>query len=317
MSATSSPAPAPRPRFTLWESVKYGFYRFLAWWIRSWPIAFTYWFGLRCCDAAFFLNKKARRAVMQNLAAIYRAKGVEPSERLIGDLTRKTFQNFGKYLADFICMGRPTRALYHRYISIQGADYFRAIAKEPKGVILVTAHLGNWELGGALVAALGKPLNVIVRPIPYPTLERIYDDFRQRRGMKPILLQNAARGLLAALRRNEAVAFVADRDFTHDGIETTFFGRPTPLPRGPAWFAWKTKLPVYLGFVQRVPGDSYMLRFLPPLRPADFPSEQALRQTMATAMEKAIWRDPTQWYTFSPFWPIPESPSSHFYATDR
>lgn len=294
-------ASASRP--SLWEQIKYGFYRFLAWWIRSWPIAFTYWVGLRLCDAAYFLNRKARAAVMQNLGDICRAKGIEPSGRLLGDLTRKTFQNFGKYLADFICLGQPTAWQLQRYISIQGAEHYRAIAQEPGGAILVTAHIGNWELGGALVAELGKPLNVVVRPIPYPTLERIYDDFRQRRGMRPILLEDAARGLLRALRRKEAVAFVADRDFTKDGVETTFFGRPTPLPRGPAWFAWKTRTPVYLGFVRRVPGDSYLVHFLPPLRPENFPSEQSLRQAIANAMEEAIWRDPTQWFTFSPFWP--------------
>ncbi len=288
-----------------WEGFKYGCYRILAWWIRTWPRPFAYWVGSRICDVAYFLNGRARHAVEANLRVVYEARGVELSERLLRNVTRKTFQNFGKYVADFICIGPLTPRLIRKYVSIRGGEHYRAIRDEPRGVILLTAHVGNWELGGALVAALGRTLNVVIRPIAFPTVERIYDNFRQRRGMRPIPLRHAAADILRALRRQDAVAFVGDRDFTHDGVETQFFGRPTPMPRGPAWFAWKTKTPIYLGFVRREPGDSYTVRFLPPIRPEDATSEQDIRQRTAAAIEEAIWSDPTQWFVFDHFWPPP------------
>lgn len=298
----AAPAPAPPAGGGFGSRLAFGFYRVVAWWIRTWPRPFAYWVGLRLCDWAYFLNRKAREAVAANLRAVYEAHGVEPSPRFLRDVTRKTFQHFGKYLADFICMGSMTPEIFRRSISMRGDANYRAIAAEPHGAILVTAHLGNWELGGALVAALGRPLSVVVRPVAYPAVERIYDDFRRRRGMVPIPLDHAATGILRVLRAGGTVAFVGDRDFTHDGQETTFFGRPTPIPRGPAWFAWKTKTPVYLGFVRRVPGDSYVAHFLPPIRPQDEASEQAVRQKIAAAMEEEIWRDPTQWFVFEDFW---------------
>jgi len=289
--------------------MRYWFYRFLAFLVRIMPLQFAYWFWLRLCDAMYFFNTNGREAVRDNIRTIFESQGIQPSHHVIEGCSRKTFQNFGKYLADFVRFRKLTPEGLRKYVSIQGMEHLEAIRDSKRGAIMLTAHYGNWELGGAFIAATGIPINVVVRPVPNPDLERIFQFFREQRGMKVIPLENAGIATIKALKRGEAVALVGDRDFSGNGITRKFFGRETSLPRGAAWFAHRLDVPLYLGFATRTPDDSFILRLHPPIEPKDYPSEEAIQDKIVTMMEETIARDPTQWFIFDPFWPKKTEPS--------
>ena len=281
----------------------YWFYRGVAFFIRLLPLPVAYWLGLRICDLFYFLNRRGRRAVRENLRVVYEHQGLLPSRRLLDGCARKTFQYFGKYLADFIRYRKLTPAGVRDHVSIQGLEQLEAIRRSPRGAILLTAHVGNWELGGAFIASMGIPLHAVVRPVPSPALERIFQFFREQRGLKVIPLAHAGVGVVKALKRGETVALVGDRDFTGNGRPWKFFGREVSLPRGAAWFAHRTGAPLYLGFVTRAPDDTFILRLHPPIDPAQVPTEDAIQDRIVAVMEAMIARDPCQWFIFDPFWP--------------
>lgn len=281
----------------------YGLYRLAAIFVRILPLKGAYWLGLRICDAMFFLNHRGRRAVRENIRTIFEHQGIRPSRRILDGCARKSFQYFGKYLADFIRFKKLTPEGVRDGVSIQGLEYLEEIRDSKRGAIMLTAHYGNWELGGAFIASMGIAVNAVVRPVPSPSLERVFQYFREQRGLKVIPLAHAGTGILKALKRGEAVALVGDRDFTGNGHPHRFFGRDVSLPRGAAWFAHRTGVPIYMGFATRAPDDSFILRMHPPIDPVAAGSEDAIQDQIVAIMEDTIARDPCQWFIFDPFWP--------------
>ena len=281
----------------------YAFYRLVAFLVRLLPLQGAYWLGLRICDLMFFVNRRGRLAVRENLRIVFAHEGLVPSRRILDGCARKTFQYFGKYLADFIRFRKLTPDGIRERVSIQGLEHIEAIRASKRGALLLTAHYGNWELGGAFIAAMGIPIHAVVRPVPSPALERVFNFFREQRGLKVIPLDKAGAGIVKALRRGEAVALVGDRDFTGNGQPHAFFGRTASLPRGAAWFAHRLDIPIYMGFVTRAPDDTFILRIHPPIDPAQVPTEDAIQEKIVAVMEAMIARDPCQWFIFDPFWP--------------
>ena len=281
----------------------YWFYRGVAFLVRLLPLPVAYWLGLRICDLFYFLNRRGREAVRDNLRIVFAHQGLVPSNHLLGGCARKTFQYFGKYLADFIRYRKLTPEGVRERVSIQGLEQLDAIRASTRGAILLTAHFGNWELGGAFIASMGIPIHAVVRPVPSPPLERIFQFFREQRGLRVIPLDKAGIGVVKALKRGETVALVGDRDFTGNGRPHSFFGREASLPRGAAWFAHRLGVPIYMGFVVRAPDDTFLLRLHPPIDPAQVPTEDAIQEQIVAVMEDTIARDPCQWFIFDPFWP--------------
>jgi lauroyl/myristoyl acyltransferase len=281
----------------------YWFYRFIAFLVRLLPLKGAYWLGLRICDVVFFLNRRGARAVRENIRIIFEHQGILPSRHILDGCARKTFQYFGKYLADFIRFQKLTPEGVRECVSIQGLEHLEAIRDSKRGAIMLSAHYGNWELGGAFVAAMGIPIHAVVRPVPAPALERLFHYFRVKRGIQIIPLANAGIGIIKALKRGEVVGLVGDRDFTGNGKPHLFFGREASLPRGAAWFAHRTGAPIYLAFATRAPDDTFIFRVHPPIDPAQVKTEDEIQARIVAIMEDTIARDPCQWFIFDPFWP--------------
>jgi KDO2-lipid IV(A) lauroyltransferase len=130
------------------------------------------------------------------------------------------------------------------------------------GLILVSGHLGNWELGGAYLAARGVPIDVIARRMSNPRFDRYLTETRERIGMKVVYDDDAARRTPRALREGRAVAFLADQGVL--GLASTFvpfFGRPAKTPRGPAVFALRMNVPLVFAAPIRQPNGRYHFVF--------------------------------------------------------
>jgi KDO2-lipid IV(A) lauroyltransferase len=146
-----------------------------------------------------------------------------------------------------------------------GVDEWRLVEEglsHGRGLILVTGHLGNWELGGAYIAARGIPVDAIARRMSNPLFDRYLTETRSRIGMVVVHDADAVRRTPRSLRENRAVAFLSDQGVM--GLASTFvpfFGRPAKTPRGPAVFALRLGVPVVFGTAVRQPSGKYRLVF--------------------------------------------------------
>ena len=275
------------------------------------PRRFAYWLAMRIADRFYMKDGRGRRAVAANLAQILRAQDIYASEETLRQMARRTFRNFGKYLVDFFTFSRMTPAEVRRLVSIEHMVHLKEALRLGRGALLITAHLGNWELGGAIMAALGYRLNVVFLPQRMEKINRLFEEQRRERGMQLIPLGRAARGVLQAFRRKECVVMLADRDFTAHRHSIVFFGEPAQLSSGPARIAMKTRVPIVPSFVLRQPDDTFMLRFYPPILVGDGDQVEDIENKIGKVMESEIARHPTQWFIFENFWHKPENNNLH------
>lgn len=146
--------------------------------------------------------------------------------------------------------------------SVEGWDVLEGARNLGRGILLVTGHLGNWELAGAWLAARGVPVAAVVRHMANPRFDRYLNSTRASHGIRVMYDDEAVRGTPRALREGYLIAFLADQGVR--GLASTFvpfFGRLAKTPRGPAVFALRLGTPVIFGASIRLPDGRYRLAF--------------------------------------------------------
>jgi Kdo2-lipid IVA lauroyltransferase/acyltransferase len=185
----------------------------------------------------------------------------------------------------------------------EGVDGWQAVESAMdagRGLIFVTGHLGNWELGGAYVAARGVPLDAIARRMANPLFDRYLTATRSRLGMVVVHDAEAVRRTPRALRDGRAIAFLADQGVL--GLASTyvpFFGRPAKTPRGPAVFALRLKVPVVFAVALRQPSGLYRLIVEPVTVEETGDRERDIDAIVAAytaALERWVRRAPEQYF---------------------
>jgi KDO2-lipid IV(A) lauroyltransferase len=191
----------------------------------------------------------------------------------------------------------------------EGIDHIEDALHEGTGCILALPHLGGWEWAGRGMADMGVPITVVVEPLEPPEVFEWFVSFRRSLGMNVVPLGPGAGAAVArALRDNELVCLLSDRDIQGGGVEVEFFGETTTLPAGPATMSLRTGapiLPTAVYFTELRDGHHGLVR--PPL-PAERRGglrEDVTRITQAIAheLEALIRRAPEQWHLFQPNWP--------------
>lgn len=197
-----------------------------------------------------------------------------------------------------------------------GADVVREALAEGRGAVLVSAHLGNWELGGAYLAARGIPLDAVFFPPANPAFDAYLVAARARIGMRVVTVAESARVVPRALREGRAVAILADQALWNvSAAPTVFFGRPAFTPRGPAVFALRTGTPmVFCASVRRADGWFDFLAERVPLGTGDGRGADvdALAQVYTSLIERWVRRLPDQYFWHHKRWKRqPEGTPAH------
>ena len=213
---------------------------------------------------------------------------------------RASFQHLGLMFVE-LCAAvtePPERTL--EGITIDGLDHLKRAVTTHGRALVLTAHLGNWELLAPAHRLMGFPATVVVRPLDAPWLDVMADRLRQRAGVELIDKRGALRPVLSALRRGRLVALLLDQNASrHEGIFVSFFGRPASTSKSLAVLAVRTRTPVVPMFIYRKGVGRHRVVIHPPLPiEAARDSERAvaeLTQRCAAAIEAAVGVAPDQW----------------------
>lgn len=192
--------------------------------------------------------------------------------------------------------------------SYEGYGYLLDALALGKGAILALPHLGGWEWAGRWVADRGHPITVVVEPLHPPELFEWFADFRKSLGMTVVALgPDAGTAVLRALKGNEIVCLLCDRDLQRSGVSVSFFGEQTTLPAGPATLALRTGAPVLPTAVYFSGRRGHLGVVRPPVtveRTGKLRADVAvLTQAIAHELEALIRAAPEQWHLFQPNWP--------------
>lgn len=203
-----------------------------------------------------------RRAVVESQL---RAAFPELDDREILRISRASYAHLGRTAIETALVPSLDRpAIVDLFERITGWNFIEDGIRSGRGVILVTGHLGNWELGGAYLAARGVPVDAIVRHMANPRFDRYLNMTRASLGIRVVYDDQAVRQTPRALREGRLVAFLADQGVR--GLASTFvpfFGRLAKTPRGPAVFALRLDAPIVFGAAIRQPSGRYQMTFEP------------------------------------------------------
>ena len=200
-----------------------------------------------------------RHVVERQISAAF--PGLEREE--VQRLARASFEHLGRVAVETALLPRIGREGVLQLVeSVEGWETIERTLALGRGLIFVTGHFGNWELGGAYAAARGVPIDVVVRRMGNPLFDAYLNSTRLRLGMTVVYENEAVRRTTRALKVGRAVAFLADQGLLHlASTFVPFFGRPAKTPRGPAVFALRWNVPVVFGAAVRQPSGRFHLCF--------------------------------------------------------
>lgn len=292
---------APRPRAgRLAASVGLWVLFPIGWSLAHLPPAFALAVGRRLGDLLWWALPRRRAVALGNLR---RSFGEERSAGDIRRLGRRSFQHVGMNLVE-ICRYflRPTDVMLSR-VRIQGREHFQTAAAQGRGVLILTAHYGNWELLAAAHGLTGLPLSIVTRPLDHPLLDDLAARFRRRSGAELIVKRPAVREVLSALRRQRMVGILLDQNATRaEGVFVPFFGSPASTSKGLALLALRTGAPVVPVFLRREPDGRHCMEVDAALPPPPDGEVTTYTTTFNRVLEAAIRRAPEQWLWMHDRW---------------
>ena len=246
---------------------------------------------------AFSATPRLRRVGMENLTLAFPEKSCQERERIL----RKMYRNLGWQLAEFCQMPHYTLEQANQFIRYQGLEHYLAARQRGEGVLVLTGHLGAWELSSFYHSLSGYPMNMIIRRLDNPLVDRFVNSIRCQHGNRVLHKDDFARGLIASMRAGETVGVLMDTNMTPpQGVFVDFFGHAACTASGVARVALRTGAAVVPGFLLWEPSEKkYVLYFLPALSLVNTGQNErdatANTQLFTSALEDVIRGHPEQW----------------------
>ena len=264
---------------------------------RRWALAISGWTG----GLAYLAARGPRRLTLANLAMAY---GDEISLKQIRQLGRNVFRELGRNVVDVARMPRVTAENVDDLVRADGLAYLESAYGEGRGVVAVSAHLGNFELMGTYLALKGFDVTVVAAPLYDARLDALLVKNREVGGLNVVSRDKAATAIYRALKKGNVVGLLVDQDTRGAGITVPFFGWPARTPTGPAVLADRSGAPIVPMAIHRLPDDTHLVTVRPPIQPAGGTPEEVEETTRAYTeeLEWFIRRAPAQWVWLHDRW---------------
>ena len=296
-SREAHPIPAPSSRPTPRQT-----FEFVVAWLfihalRILPRPVARFAGTLIAAFAYFALGRLRRVGQRNLALAFPEMPAAQRTHIL----RQEYRNLGWLLAEFCRMPDYTAAYASRFIRYEGLDHYLAARDRGNGVLILTGHLGAWELSSFYHSLAGYPMGMVIRRLDNPLVDALVNRIRCLHGNRVLHKDDFARGLIAAMRAGETVGILMDTNMTPpQGLFVPFFGVLACTASGLARVALRTGAAVLPGFcLWEQSEQQYVLYFGPELqftRTTDHEADiLALTQQCNDVLEAWIHRYPDQW----------------------
>jgi len=276
--------------------------------VRTLPRPISYGIGHVGTWMAWRSMVQTRRAIAANLGPVFPGEAAAALERRALD----TLRSYAKDTIDFLrALARPPRTADDIFEVLPPyRSLFRDLSARGRGVILVTGHYGNWEIGTLLIRkGLGLPLTVVAMAEASPDVNRMRTRIRANLGADTIEVRRSLDTALQIRRRlagNQIVAMLIDRHYGRDRVGVSLFGRPAWFLRTPLLMAHATGAPVVPVFIERTGTGRFTPRLADPIVVATDSSRddaiQRAAQVVADALQARIEAHPEFWYQFYRYW---------------
>ncbi|MBL7033507.1 MAG: lysophospholipid acyltransferase family protein [Candidatus Delongbacteria bacterium] len=270
-------------------------FKALAWLLQQLPEAIALGFARLLGNIWYYLIPIRRGVVMLNLRIAF----PERSYRELQRLCRLTLISFMYNFVEFTRIIRIDRNWIDERITVDGIEILEEVQARGQGGVVVSGHLGNWEIMGAAASQLGYPVTYIVKRVKDQLLDDLINGWRSQVGVDIIYAREAKQAVTPHLRAGRFVAFMVDQDAGSRGVWIDFFNQPASTARGAAVYALRTGTPVLFMYDIRRPHGRHhvVIRELQLDRSGEIDEEKitAALTLMTRALEEAIREHPTQY----------------------
>jgi len=249
------------------------------------------------------LDKKHRHIATDNVS---RAFGWPPGSKRVRQIVRQVFNNLGTMLFEIAWANQLDPKQHSQYFRITGREHYGRAMEKDRGALLLTAHMGNWELF-TIIAHMAKiPANVVYRPLDSQALDDAVKQIRCRFGAQLIPTKYAFYKIAKTLKKKACVAMLMDQNVDYyNGVFVDFFGRRACTNHGMAYMALRTGAPVVPVFMLREK-DGFRAVVLPEIsltRTGDFQKDIELNtEKFNQAIEAIVRQYPDQWFWVHQRW---------------
>lgn len=285
-------------------AVLYKFIKLLFWLADSFPRKWTLAVYQQLGVFAFHLMKPVRKLIAQHLQYAY-GTDFRPSQ--INSFSRKMFVNMSKNVADvFIARAYRTKEDIEQVVDYQGLQHLENAIQKNQGVIVLTCHLGAFELIGQFLS-FRYPTSAVGKRMHNPKMDKLLMDFRSGYGAKVIYSDEGLLKPLRILQKGEVFIILIDQDIPKGkGTFVDFFGKPAYTPIGAAWLALKSNAAVVPMAIHRLPNERHLVTILPEVEVSrSGNNEQDIQentQRFTNALEHLIRQEPSQWVWMHKRW---------------
>ena len=260
-----------------------------------WLARFIAWLGFR-------VIRYRKRVALGNLRASFPEKSLEE----LYDILKGTYLNFALNSVEFLRQGKLKGRGAADKTHITGIEHLEKLKKEKKGALLVTAHTGNWEMLGGVLAQEGLPIVAIADHMHNRYSDKLFERLRRAVSQELYYTSDSATGLLKELERGKQLGILIDQDAGKKGVFVDFFGRKASMHKGAAYFALRARAPMFTIFSRRLEDGNYEAVIEPiEIKHEGKVTEERIgqiSQEIASRLEKHILNNPEQWLWFHKRW---------------
>ncbi len=280
------------------------------------PFRAALWIARRLGEITYYAVYPRTRVALEQIARAMPAVSSSERRGIIREMYRQFAQGVVEFLRlpDMVATGQ-----LDRLVSVEGEEFLRDAHEQGKGVLVLTAHFGNFELLATFFAAHGYQVNLVTRRLRNGVLDRFWAEQRRRLKIRAIFKEQSLKEVIGRLRRNEGMGYVLDQNMGIDqGVFVDFFGRRACTLTAPAVLAKRFGSPVVPVFIARDPLDPtrHRIVFEPPLafesRGADKGDADILEHTQryTAIIERHVRERPDHWIWIHKRWKTRPPPSA-------
>jgi KDO2-lipid IV(A) lauroyltransferase len=279
--------------------------------MRPLPVRLGYKIAAAVAEVCYHFFGRQRRNLNENLAWVLQSDDA----REVDAVARRAFRNFGKFVIDFIHFPVMTRDEVRRRLVFRQWQELDDVARSGRGGLIVTMHLGVFDLGGAALAAYDFAINAVADSYGYRWMNELIRRSREELGIQVIPRGQVARDIFRSLRRGQLLGMLIDVPAPGETDTVDFLGAPAELSSVPARIALRTGCWVIPGVVLRGPQDDTLIRPILDMRGIRYEPTgeeerdvRALTQLIVRSLEPLVRQYPEQWFIFRRMWPaLPRS----------
>ncbi len=256
----------------------------------------------------YYCFPSRRAAVRSNVRHVLR-NSASPRFKGMGEkqAAMLIFRSFNEFLYEFFKIPGLDRQKIEQSVTFEGLENLSSALSGGKGAVIATAHIGNWEFGGAALAMLGYKLHVVAGVQFNDWFSEHVKDMKRRLDISVVSPEEGYRALFRALHNNECVVLLVDGDVFVEGLSMELFSKPARIPSGAAALSLRTMAPVVPGYIKREGPFSFRLCFDKPMLPDPQGDKtrdvEKLTEAIMSRVEVYIEQNLDQWCIFRDVWP--------------